>query len=135
MTEPNIDIQITQQQLFALSTQFGLKPGPLSPLQLKTAEQQALAQERVISPDLVGSGGKLKPELLPAFKALADPQAYVLFAYVGRLFTVESVYYYPDAASAAGNVSLTDTDEGLKLHYPGVKENVFFLHQKWIVLL
>ncbi len=132
MVTPAIGIYLTQQQLFALGNQLGIRLGPLSPLKPKTSEQQAMAKERVLSPSLMGADGKMRPELLPAFKTLTNPQAYALLAYMGRSFLLETVYYYPDATTANGNVSLTDTDEGLKLSSPGVKEDVFTLLGQYI---
>ena len=132
MVAPAIDIHLTQQQLFALGNQSGMALGNLSPLEPKTVEQQAMAKERVLSPSLMGADGKMRPELLPAFEALSNPQAYALLAYMGRSFLLETAYYYPDATSANGNVSLTDTDEGLKLSSPGVKEDVFTLLGQYI---
>lgn len=132
MAAPAIDMYLTQQQLFALGNQSGMALGSLSPLKPKTAEQQAMAKERVLSPSLMGTDGKMRPELLPAFKALSNPQAYALLTYMTRSFLLETVYYYPDATTANGNVSLTDTDEGLKLSSPGVKEDVFELFGQYI---
>jgi len=132
MVTPAIDIHLTQQQLFALGNQLGTTLGPLSPLKPKNAEQQAMAKERVLSPSLMGADGKMRPELLPAFKTLTNPQAYALLAYMGRSFLLETSYYYPDATTANGNVSLTDTDKGLKLSSPGVKEDVFTLLGQYI---
>ncbi len=132
MAVPSIDLHLTQQQLFALGNQSGMPLGVLSPLKPKTAEQQAMARERVLSPSLLGTDGKMRPELRPAFYTLSNPQAYALLAYMGRSFLLETTYYYPDATVATGNVSLTDTDEGLKMSSPGVKEGVFELLRQYI---
>lgn len=132
MVAPEIDIHLTQQQLFALGNQLGMALGNLSPLRPKTAEQQSMLNERVISPSLIGSDGRIRPELLPTFKTLADPQAYALLAYMGRSFLLETIYYYPDASTANGNVSLTDTDDGLRMSSPGAKEDIFTLLGQYI---
>jgi len=132
MVAATVDINLTHQQLLALGKQLGLALGPLSPLKPKTTEQQALAKGRVLSPSLMGADGKLRPELIPSFHTLADPKAYALLAYLGRAFIVETAYYYPDAATSQGNISLTDTDEGLNLSSPGVKEGVFELLRQYV---
>lgn len=132
MVATPIDVNLTHQQILALGSQMTQGLGLLSPLKPKSAEQQAMAGERVISPELVGADGRLRTELLPAFNTLSNPQAYVLLAYLGRSFLLETTYYYPDARTSKGSVSLTDTDEGLKLSAPGVKEGVFELLRQYI---
>ena len=132
MITPEIDLNITQQQLLALGNQLGLPLGPFSPLIPKTPEQQAMLGGRIISPSLVGADGRVRSEIVPIFKALANPKAYAMLAYMGRSFLLETIYYYPDASNANGNISLTDTDEGLRVTSPGVKEDVFPLLAQYI---
>ena len=121
-----IDITLTQQELYALGKQLAISFGELSPFKI-VEEQGEIPVAPVSNPELVTPDGKLRAELYPCFQSLATSNMQTHLAYMGRLINLDMTLYYPSDSTTGRVVSLSAGDEGLRLQNPPPVNSVFTL--------
>jgi len=124
MDNQKIDVFITKQQMLALGQQLNKPYSKLSPLYDDSPGQSSKAFGRVLNPQVVTSTGRLRSELVPAFKVLVNPQAFASIGYTGRSILLERGIYFPQVDSDQGGISLASTGEGLQLQRPPTMDSV-----------
>ncbi len=124
MDNPKIDVFITKQQMLALGQQLNMPYSKLSPLYDDSPDQSPKEFGRVLNPQVVTSDGGLRPELVPAFQVLANPQAFASIGYSGRSMLLERGIYFHQVDSDQGGVSLAAMGDGFQLQSPPTMDSV-----------
>jgi len=124
MDNPKIDVFITKQQMLALGQQLNMSYSKLSPLYDDAPDQSPKEFGRVLNPQVVTSDGRLRPELVPAFQVLANPQAFASIGYSGRSMLLERGIYFHQVDSDQGGVSLAAMGDGFQLQIPPTMDSV-----------